>query len=55
MKKTILFLAAAIILFLPGCEVVKGIFNLGMAVGILIVVAVIVIILWLIYSLRRNR
>ncbi len=35
------------IMTLSGCEVIEGIFNLGVAVGILLVVIVVGLIIWI--------
>jgi hypothetical protein len=47
-----LFLVAA--LTLPGCEVIGDIFQAGMAVGILLVIAAVAFIAFLIAQVRRR-
>lgn len=44
---------AMLLSLLTGCEVIGDIFEAGMWVGIIIVVAVIALILWLISKFRR--
>lgn len=49
-QAALLLLALAL---LPGCQVIGGIFKAGMWVGILLVVALIVGVLWIAGKLRR--
>lgn len=44
---------AMLLLLLTGCELVGDIFQAGMTVGIFIVIAVIVLIIWLISRFRK--
>jgi hypothetical protein len=44
---------AMLLSLITGCELVGDIFEAGMAVGIFIVIAVIVLIIWLISKFRR--
>ncbi len=44
---------AMLLSLVTGCELVGDIFEAGMAVGIFIVIAVIVLIVWLISKFRR--
>ena len=55
MKNRILNLGIFAILLgcLTSCELIGDIFEAGMAVGVIIVVAVIVLILWLISKFRK--
>lgn len=42
-----LLLVLSIVMFLPGCEIIGGIFKAGVWVGILAVVAVVALILYI--------
>ncbi|MFP9099199.1 hypothetical protein ACLI09_09110 [Flavobacterium sp. RHBU_24] len=44
---------AALLSLVTGCEVVGDIFKFGMGVGIFIVIALVVLIIWLINKFRR--
>lgn len=44
---------AMLLSLVTGCEVIGDIFQAGMAVGIFIVIAVIVLIVWLINKFRK--
>ncbi|MFS8617322.1 MAG: hypothetical protein FWJ85_10905 [Solitalea sp.] len=48
---TVLFLL--LIVTLPGCDIVVGIFKAGVWVGVILVIAVLVLIIWLIRKLFR--
>lgn len=52
-RLTVVYLALALllVLVLPGCQVIAGIFRAGMLAGLLFVVAVIVLIILLIRAL----
>lgn len=47
------FLVLFLSTILTGCEVIGDIFQAGMTVGIIIVIAVIVLIVWLISRFRK--
>ncbi len=53
MKKLYVPTAALLLLCLSSCAVVKGIFNAGVAVGIIVVVAVIALIIWIASMLKK--
>lgn len=56
MKKNLAFipfLLFILVMILPGCEVVKGIFKAGVWTGIIIVVAIIALIIWLVSRGRK--
>lgn len=42
-----------LLLALPGCEIIGGIFEAGMWVGIILVIIVIMIIAWIVRKMRR--
>jgi len=44
---------AALLSLLTGCELAGDIFKVGMGVGIFIVIAVVVLIIWLISKFRK--
>lgn len=46
-------LLAVVLTMFTGCELVGDIFQAGMAVGVFIVIAVIVLIIWLISRFRK--
>lgn len=56
MKKSY-FLQGLLLLFiitvLPGCDLVAGIFKAGVWVGVIIVIAIIVLIIWLLRKIFR--
>ena len=55
MKQTILIWLCFLVtvIALPSCEVIGDIFQAGMAVGIIVVVAIIGLIIWLVSRFRR--
>lgn len=55
MKKTVLKLSflALMLTTLTGCELAGDIFEAGMGVGIFIVIAVIILVIWLISKFRK--
>lgn len=48
---TVFFLLLTVIL--PGCDLVVGIFKAGVWVGVILVIAILVLIIWLIRKLFR--
>jgi len=42
-----------VLLSFSSCEVVEGIFNLGVGVGVFIVIAVLAVIIWIISRFRK--
>jgi hypothetical protein len=46
-QRSLLFLAAFAMSFLASCEFIEGIFNAGVAVGIILVVVVVGLIVWI--------
>ncbi len=44
----------ALLVFLPGCEVIGGIFKAGVWVGILTVVAILALIFWLVSRMNKK-
>lgn len=47
------FILVLLAFFLPGCEVIGDIFQAGVWVGVLVVVAIIGLIVWLIGKARK--
>lgn len=43
--------ALAVVLFLPGCDLIKGIFQAGFWTAIILIVIVIALIVWAFYKL----
>lgn len=56
MTKSISYFAVAFfVLMISSCSVLEGVFKLGFWSGLLIVVLVIALVIWLIFSLTKKR
>ena len=52
-KVSIGSLLAFAVVFLTSCELIGGVFKVGMWVGVILVILVVAIVLWLLRKIRR--
>jgi hypothetical protein len=54
-QKILASLIITLFIMLTGCDFIGAVFKTGVGVGVFLVVAIIVIILWIAWRVRRNK